>query len=89
MVEHTVSTASPKSTKHRVPAVLVSEYDARSKHVSAKFLPLVVGISAITAWRMRKRGQFPEPVRLSQGRIAWLRSDLEHWLNTRERGGVR
>jgi prophage regulatory protein len=52
-------------------------------------LPLVIGISSVTAWRLLKRGEFPAPIQLSRGRVAWRRTDLEDWLNSRERGGVR
>lgn len=55
-------------------------YDARSVLVAAKHLQLVVGFSYVTAWRRRKQGLFPAPIRISVGRVAWRRSDLEEWL---------
>lgn len=62
-------------------------YDPASDLVAAKFLPLVVGISTTTAWRLRRRGLFPAPRRLTAGRIAWRRADLEQWLAERQQAG--
>jgi len=33
--------------------------------------------SRSTIWRMLKRGQLPQPVRISTKTLYWLRSDLE------------
>jgi prophage regulatory protein len=33
--------------------------------------------------RMRRRGTFPEPLRLSEATIAWRVSDIEAWLASR------
>lgn len=35
--------------------------------------------------RMRRRGTFPEPLRLSEATIAWRVSDIEEWLASRPR----
>ena len=70
------------SPKARTPRVRVSDYDQRSELVAARFLPLVVGLSVVTCWRKRRAGTFPSPIRISEGRVAWRRSDLENWLNT-------
>jgi predicted DNA-binding transcriptional regulator AlpA len=36
-------------------------------------------LSATTVWRMRQRGEFPEPIQISPGRKAYRRADLEEW----------
>jgi prophage regulatory protein len=83
---HPPSDAPPKP---RYPPAAVGDYDPRSTFVQRKYLPLVVGLSPVTAWRMLRRGEFPAPIQLSRGRVAWRRTDLEQWLSTRERGGVK
>ena len=44
------------------------------------------GISRTTAWRLQKVGEFPRPVHISSGRVAWRESDLTAWASSR---GVR
>ena len=49
-------------------------------------LPVVaarVGLSATTIWRQRRRGQFPDPVRISPGCVAWREADVESWIASR------
>lgn len=48
-----------------------------------------LGIARVTIWRMVKRGDFPEPLRLSgtEGRrsaVGWRRSVVTAWLDERE-----
>jgi predicted DNA-binding transcriptional regulator AlpA len=62
-----VDTAPPR----RRPA-----YDPATHIVVPKFLPLVVGTSTTTAWRLRQLGQFPPPIQLTKTRIGWRRADL-------------
>ena len=69
----------PLPKPRRLP-VRSSDYDPQSHLVSARYLPLVVGFSTVTAWRKRRAGTFPAPIKISTGRVAWLRSDLEAWL---------
>lgn len=47
----------------------------------------LVPVSAATLWRMVKDGTFPRPRRISQRAVAWQRSDVEQWINTREEVG--
>lgn len=37
-------------------------------------------LSRTTIWRLTKRGKFPQPIRLSARRVAWLKSDVLLWL---------
>jgi prophage regulatory protein len=43
--------------------------------------------SSVYVW-MRREG-FPRPVRLSRNAVAWYRVEVEQWLYSRERAGVR
>ncbi|MDM0049295.1 AlpA family transcriptional regulator [Variovorax sp. J22R115] len=45
----------------------------------------LVGVSPSTIDRMRKRGDFPAPIRVGEQAVAWLRSDIDEWLATRAR----
>jgi prophage regulatory protein len=58
-------------------------YQPDAEIVAPFFLPYVVGFSTTTAWRLRRRGLFPAPIRLSAGRVGWRRRDLEEWLAER------
>lgn len=40
-------------------------------------------LSVSTLWRMRQRGELPEPIRLSPGRVGWRQSTINNWLETR------
>ena len=54
-------------------------------------LPVVaarVGLSATTIWRQRRRGQFPDPVRISPGCVAWREADVESWIASRSEASV-
>lgn len=43
----------------------------------------IAGISRTTAWRMQRSGDFPTPVPVSPGRVAWWESELTAWKGTR------
>lgn len=48
----------------------------------------IVGLSRVVIWEMRKRGEFPLPLKLTPGQtgaIRWRLSEIEHWIETRER----
>jgi prophage regulatory protein len=42
-----------------------------------------IGLSPATIWRLRRRGDLPEPVRLSPGCVGWLKSQIDAWLERR------
>ena len=35
-------------------------------------------------WRMRRRGEIPEPIRVSRGAVGWRQTTLRDWLDRRE-----
>lgn len=43
----------------------------------------MAGISRTTAWRMQRSGDFPSPVPVSPGRVAWWESELTAWKGAR------
>ena len=54
-------------------------------------LPVVaarVGLSETTIWRLRRRGQFPHPVRISPGCVAWREAAVESWIASRLEASV-
>ena len=45
----------------------------------------MIGVISVTQWRMEKAGLFPARVRLNRASVGWLLSEVEEWLNSRER----
>jgi prophage regulatory protein len=54
-----------------------------TRYVSPRQLQEATGLSEATLWRMRQRGELPEPVRLSPGRVAWPEPVITTWLAQR------
>jgi predicted DNA-binding transcriptional regulator AlpA len=58
--------------------------------VRPKAAESLTGLSGVTIWRLRKKGDFPPLVRLTptaagkNAAIGWRRSDLMAWLRARE-----
>ena len=46
----------------------------------------LTGLGRTTAWRLRRAGDFPEPVPISPGRVAWRERDIVVWNATRGAG---
>lgn len=44
----------------------------------------ISGLSRSTLWRLQKRGDFPDPVRLAPRRLGWWESDLIVWAKSRK-----
>jgi prophage regulatory protein len=43
----------------------------------------LTGLGRTTAWRLRQAGDFPEPVPISPGRVAWRERDIARWNESR------
>lgn len=43
----------------------------------------LIGLGRTTAWRLRQAGDFPEPVQLSPGRVAWRAREIAAWNESR------
>jgi len=55
-------------------------------YLSQKEITIKLGISISTLWRLRRAGDFPEPVRVSERRVVWRLGDVENYLNSRQVG---
>jgi predicted DNA-binding transcriptional regulator AlpA len=51
--------------------------------LSPKMVAALTSLSTTTIWRLRRRREFPEPARLSPGRVGWRRADVIAWLDAR------
>ena len=40
-------------------------------------------LSAVTIWRMEKRGEFPQRRQISANRVAYLESEVTDWMKSR------
>ena len=50
--------------------------------------PAVLGITALTnstLYYFMQEGLFPSPVKLGKRTVAWKQSEIDEWINTRER----
>lgn len=59
-------------------SALISDRIIRPRELSAR-----IGLSLATNWRLRRRGDLPEPIRLSPGCVGWRTSDIDAWLTGR------
>jgi len=48
-----------------------------------KAVVALTGLSATTLWRLTRRGDFPQPIRLSPGTVGWFDSEVLAWLSER------
>lgn len=68
-----------------------AEHPTMARHPDDKILSVrevcaLIGMSRATFNRMRDRGEFIPPIRLSPGRVGWWKSDVLRWLDNRPRG---
>ena len=42
-----------------------------------------LGLSRTTIWRLRRAGQFPQPIRLSANAVGWPARAIDEWLTAR------
>ncbi len=59
------------------------------RFLSARELSALTGLSAATIWRLRKRGELPEPIRLSPGRVGWATGTVRDWYAARAKAPGR
>lgn len=43
-----------------------------------------IPLSNVTIWRLEKNGQFPKRRQVSPGRVAWLASEVDAWIESRD-----
>jgi prophage regulatory protein len=55
--------------------------------------PLVVqdrtSLSRTTIWRLIRQGNFPQPIRITNRRIAWYEAAVSVWIAAKMDGGTR
>lgn len=51
--------------------------------IRTRDLKAATGLTPVTVWRMRRRGEFPEPLRLSRAAVGWRRETIAKWLDSR------
>ena len=54
-----------------------------SKVLSPKAVENLTSLSGMTIWRLRQRGEFPEPIPLSKGRVGYLEVQVDDWIASR------
>ena len=42
-----------------------------------------LGLSRTTIWRLRRAGEFPQPIRLSANTVGWPAHLIDEWLTAR------
>lgn len=71
--------AEPKPTLRMIRVTIYrdfySEKDLDQKGIATR----------VTRWRMRKNGDFPEPVKISPGRVGYPAAQVEKWVAERDR----
>ena len=55
------------------------------KVVRRKQLLELIGVSSTTQWRMERAGEFPARVKIGKGLVGWHLTEVEKWLENRER----
>lgn len=45
----------------------------------------VSALSRVTVWRMERDGKFPRRRQLSANSVGWLKSEVDAWVESRER----
>ena len=63
--------------------------DGLEPRVSPKQLARALGIGTVTLWRMRRRGEIPQPDRITPGRSSWPLSTAQRVIAERQAGGER
>lgn len=44
----------------------------------------LVGLGYSTIWRLEREGKFPVRRKLSAGRVAWVRAEVDRWAQDRD-----
>jgi predicted DNA-binding transcriptional regulator AlpA len=67
-------TPHPPSTK-----IEIEEFE---RLLTKKEVVRLVGLSPVTIWELARRGGFPPARKISRGRIAWLQTEILHWMRS-------
>ena len=68
------------------PAVQAMPAESRitSTVITMKQVQKLTGLSRSTLWRLVSDGHFPAKVRLSNGRVGWIESEVLQWIVSRQ-----
>lgn len=55
------------------------------RYISQREVEQKTGLSSATLHRLRRKGRFPDPIRVGERRIAWPEAEIDNWLANRER----
>ncbi|MBY0298077.1 MAG: AlpA family phage regulatory protein [Methylobacterium sp.] len=56
-----------------------------TRYISQREVETKTGLSAPTLHRLRRKGKFPDPIKVGERRIAWPEAEIDAWLSNRER----
>ena len=79
----------PTTSRSQIPsAPSARETDGRTPTPIARLITMselleIVPFSRQHILRLEKRGRFPRRIRLGENRVAWLRSEVEQWIEAR------
>lgn len=59
--------------------------EQKAEVLSRRMTCKLVGLSTATIWRLECKSKFPRRIKLSEGRVGYLRQDVEEWLSSRPR----
>ncbi len=65
------------------PLKTLAGYQPIERLLSEKECRIIDGLSHSTRWRERKSGNYPDPVRISKGRVGYRESDIRAWVAAR------
>ena len=54
-----------------------------SNLITEKTVCEITGLSRTTIWRLQREGSFPIRRAISPGKVAWLKSEVEQWIESR------
>ena len=46
-------------------------------------LEAMLGLSKVTIWRLRRSGDFPQPIKISARSLGWRAGVIQDWLDSR------
>ena len=70
-------------TKTPVTVLTVPDSHTPTRLLRPSAVAARIGLSIPTIWRLRRRGDFPAPIQLSVGAIAFREQDVERWIAAR------
>lgn len=63
----------------------LTEAEALAVYLTVAQVLAIIGVSYATLWRWQKGGHFPHRRKLGPNRVAFLRSEVEEWIESRPR----